>query len=124
MGRGVDFAIDMIDFTERPVKQIKQDYFCNPWLLSNQAGGDEYILIDEMQTQCFSVRQLKVRGSYIKKADSFYIGVVTKGKGAIKTGNALKSIKQWEKFFIPYNTKEVEYIAEDEMEIVLTFPPK
>jgi mannose-6-phosphate isomerase len=124
MGRDVDFAIDMIDFTERPVNQIKHDYFCQPRLLSKQSGSEENILIDNDQTPCFSVHQLKIKERFAKKVDTFYVGIVTNGSGTLSAGALQKKIKQWDKFFIPFNTDEVQFISDDEMEVVLTFPPK
>ncbi len=124
MGRGVDFAIDMIDFTKRQAEQIKQNYFCHSRLLTKQSEGEENILIDEKQTPCFSVHQLKIKEHFTKIADSFYVGIVTKGNGTISAGSLKTNLKQWDKFFIPFKTKEVEFASSDEMEVVLTFPPK
>lgn len=124
MGRDIDFATDMIDFTERPVPQIKNNYFCRPRMLKKNNGGEENILIDEIQTPCFSVHQLKIKKYFEKETDSFYIGIVAEGKGIITAGSNRNEIKTGDKFFIPFKTNKVEYTANSRMNIILTFPPK
>lgn len=123
MGRDVDFAINMVDFNRYETSQIKQNFFCNPQLITATSGGSEYSLINDEQTPCFSVNKLIVKKHFVKRSDSFYIGIVIEGNGEIGAGNSQKRIKKGDKFFIPHNTQEVEYSSNDNMEIVLAFPP-
>jgi mannose-6-phosphate isomerase len=124
MGRDVNFAIDMINFNSIPIEEIKKKYFCFPRLLDEQEGGSEYILIDKNQTHCFSVHKFKVNGGLIKNYNSFYVGIITNGQGTITAGSLKKKIKKGDKFFIPFFANDILYSAENEMEIVLTFPPQ
>lgn len=57
MGRGVDFAMDMIEFKPLPVEQVKQQYFSKPVLASKENNFEEWVLIGKEQTLCFSVRR-------------------------------------------------------------------
>ncbi len=123
MGRDVNFAMDMVDFQIHDSEQIKQDYFCQPRLLTTDSGGSEYRLIDDMQTPCFSVNKLTIEKQFVKRSDSFYVGIVIKGNGGIDAGDYHKEIKKGDKFFIPHKTTEVRYTTNDNMEIVLAFPP-
>lgn len=124
MGRDVDFALSMIDFTPHSVERIRQNYFCEPRLLSRQNDGEETILIDKKQTPCFSVHRLTITGNYVKNADTFYVGIVTKGSGTVLAGEEREFVKTGDRFLIPFNTHDVEYVSDREFEIVLTFPPE
>lgn len=124
MDRGIDFAMDMISFEEISVEKIKDDYFCKPRILKEQEGGYEAILIDTQQTNCFSVNRLNITKKYRKQSDSFYVGIVTEGKGVVKTENQELKVKKGSRFLIPFATEFVDYIAnDDQLEIVLAFPP-
>ena len=59
-------------------------------MLETQNNSSEYILIDEEKTNCFKVNRIDVKESYVKKADSFYIGIVTKGTGEININGNIK----------------------------------
>lgn len=124
MNRGIDFALDMIRFEALSVETIKSDYFSNPRIFAKQDGGYEVTLIDEQQTSCFGVNRLHISKSFTKKSSSFYIGIVTAGSGVVKTPNCEIQLKKGSRFFIPFSTDSVVYIADDMLEIVLTSPPK
>lgn len=123
MGRGVDFALDMVDYKKYDSNQIKQNFFCEPRLVTENSGGSEYRLIDDQQTQCFSVNKLSIEKHFVKRSDSFYVGIVKEGNGQINSGDSQIKLKKGDKFFIPYKTKDVEYTSNDNMEIILAFPP-
>ena len=123
MGRDVDFAIDMIDFNQYGIDQIKQNHFCQPKLIEANSGGNEYSLIDKKKTQCFTVNKLIIADTFLKKSDTFYVGVVTKGDGRIISDDSQANIKMGDKFLVPYKTKDVMFISNNGMELVLAFPP-
>lgn len=123
MGRGIDFAMNMIEFKPVTVDEIKKQYFCKPVLIQSENNYKEFILIGNEQTNCFSVRKLNIIGSYTRNSDSFHAGIVTSGEGTIKTETESFNIKKGDKFIVPFKTKEVTYTASNELEIALTFPP-
>jgi mannose-6-phosphate isomerase len=124
MGRNIDFALQMINFTPFSDEQIKNKYFYKPKLLHKYKKSKEEILIDENDTKCFSVIKLYVKDSLIKKSNSFYVGIITKGEGIIILGNKEIKVKFGDKFLIPFKTTSVEYKAVMDMEVILAFPPK
>jgi len=124
MNRGIDFALSMFNYESTSVDTIKERFFCHPCLLESQNQSNEYVLIDEQKTNRFKVNRIIVKGRYTKEADSFYIGIVTKGTGTINIQDHTYSVKEGSKFFVPYQTGSVTFISENEMEIVVTFPPE
>jgi mannose-6-phosphate isomerase len=123
MGRGVDFALDMIDFTPRPVEQVKEKYFCRPRSITQTDGFEELVLIGSEQTPCFSVHQLKINSSYNRKSAGFHVGIVSSGEGVAEAGSEKISLKKGDKFLVPFQTETVSYSGNG-LEIVLTYPPK
>jgi mannose-6-phosphate isomerase len=121
MGRGIDFAMDMMDFKQLPAEQARQQYFCKPALVHREKNYEEYILIGREQTSCFSVNRLKITGNHTRKSDIFHVGIVTRGEGIIKAGTESVPVKKGDKFLIPYKTSEVAYETTTELEIVLTY---
>jgi mannose-6-phosphate isomerase len=124
MGRGIDFALNMINFSILPTDEVRKKHFCTPRLFQQQAGGKEEVLIDTKNTPCFRVHRLTVRESFLKSSGSFYAAIVTKGEGLVRTKNDQHKLKRGDKFFIPHNQEEVSYFCNNEMEMVLTFPPE
>jgi mannose-6-phosphate isomerase len=124
MGRDIDFAMDMIEFRTIPAEEIKNKYFCRPKNFAHQEGGSEITLIDKNYTDCFSVHRIEVLSRFEKKADTFYVGVVTKGSGSIKSGEVIQEVHTGDKFLIPYNADKIEYKSNTAMEIILAFPPQ
>lgn len=124
MGRDVDFAMDMMDFTPKSVDRIKTDYFFQPQPLISDDMGEESVLISPRQNPCFSVHSLKVTKKYIRSSKGFHLGVVIGGEGTITSGNDSIQVKKWDKFLVPAQSSEVTYSSEHQMDVVLAFPPQ
>ena len=99
MGRDIDFALEMIDFKKISSEEIKRQLFCSPEIITVQEKSVEYKVIDVNKTPCFSVNKLDVQKRYKKKADSFYIGVVSKGNGRIDSVSQHLEVRAGDKFF-------------------------
>jgi mannose-6-phosphate isomerase len=124
MGRDIDFALEMINFNAISSDEIKQQLFCYPEIITVQEKSVEYKVIDMQKTPCFSVNKLDVHKRYKKKADSFYIGVVSKGNGRIDSESQHVEVRAGDKFFIPKKTGELQYNTEDGLQLFLVFPPQ
>lgn len=123
MNRGIDFALSMFNYEPTPVETVKERYFCQPRVLETQNQSAEYALIDEHQTPCFSVKRIDIKDGYVKEANTFYIGIVSKGSGTIITGDETYAVSEGSKFFVPYQTGPITFASESGMEIIATFPP-
>jgi mannose-6-phosphate isomerase len=124
MNKGIDFALSMFNFSPSPVETIREHNFCEPRALETQNQSNEYALIDKQNTPCFRVNRINVRDSFVKKSESFYIGIVTKGSGTIIIGDQRYQINEGSKFFVPYQTGFITFESESAMEIIATFPPE
>jgi len=124
MNRGIDFALSMFSYEATPVETITNQFFCEPRALETQNQSTEYALIDKQKTPCFSVNRIDVKDAYVKEANTFYIGIVSKGFGTLVAGNETYAVNKGSKFFVPYQTGPVTFASEIGMEIIATFPPK
>ncbi len=124
MNRGIDFALSMFNYESTPIEAIKERFFCEPHVLETQDQSTEYALIDDQKTLCYSVNRIDVKDCYVKEADTFYVGIVSKGSGTIVTGGETYPVSEGSKFFVPYQTGPVTFESESNMEITATFPPE
>jgi mannose-6-phosphate isomerase len=124
MNRGIDFALSMFNFETTSIEAIKECFFCQPSELETQGQSTEYALIDKQKTPCYSVNRIDVKDSYVKEADTFYVGIVSKGSGTITTDGQTHPASEGAKFFVPYQTGPVTFASESGMEIIATFPPE
>ena len=126
MDRDLDFALSMFNFGCFPLAKIQRDYFCFPRpIRSYDENGKELILIGWEKTNCFSVKKLEMAGTVVKQESSFYLGIVGKGNGQIRdqSGNTW-ALKQYDRFFVLFSAKEINYFATELWELYLFFPPE
>ena len=124
MGRDLEFAIEMINFTPINDEEIKRNLFCPPEVIDTQGKSASITWLGE-KTSCFSVNKLEVHQQYRKEADSFYVGIVTKGKGRIDSSSQTVDIKVGDKFFCTC-TKPGNYnsLPTEGLQLFFVFPPK
>lgn len=123
MGRDVDFALDMLDFTVCPADRIRDMTFCRPREVACWKGGSEEVLIDTTQTPAFSLHRLRVSGMLARAGHAFSAGIVTDGTGTIEAGGITHAIRRGDRFLVPHQTGEICYRSEGALEVVLAFPP-
>ena len=124
MNRGIDFALSMFNYEPTSIETIKERFFCEPCALETQHQSTEYILIGAPRTPCFSVNRIDVTDRYVKEADTFYIGVISKGSGTLATDDETYPVNEGSRFFVPYQTGPVIFETDSDMEIIATFPPQ
>jgi mannose-6-phosphate isomerase len=124
MGRDIETALDVFDFTAIPPKQVDATLRCQPKILSSDALGNSLEeLISAEQTPCFEVRRATVKSTFERKEDGFFYGVVISGSGTFKVGNETSQLKQWDRFFCPAGLKGFEYESKNGMSILECYGP-
>ncbi len=124
MKKEIDFALRMFNYQETSIENIKSSFFIKPKeLVSYNDESKEYVLIDENVTHCFRVKKLIVKGKISKAEDSFFIGIVIKGKGLIRDNKEQFSVKYGDKFFVPFKTEKIFIESEEGIEIFCALPP-
>lgn len=123
MGRGIDFALDMTDFSQVTTRQVIDRNFHSPSTLNRQDGGLEEILIDREQTPCFSLHRLRLKERFTRTTDRFAVGIVTRGTGRIRSEKFEQPLRYGDRFLVPHQTRRTDYSTDEGMEIVLALPP-
>lgn len=126
MGRDVDFALSMFDFSRTTVDDV-HDRFFSRLRMVNQFNPDssEASLIDERMTDCFSVRRLAVKGAIEKNEAGFYIAIVTEGSGAVESGDGEpRSLRFGDRFLVTGKADNTRYSSKNGMQLILALPPK
>ena len=105
-------------------KQIQDSYFIKPKeIFSYNDESKELVLIDKEVSDCFRVKKLVVKGKISKHEESFFIGIVTKGKGTITDNDRQYPVKYGDKFLVPFKTEEISIESRKGMEIYCALPP-
>jgi mannose-6-phosphate isomerase len=126
MGRGLDFCLEVFDFTENSMERIREKTFFQPQKIRDYPeGGSQYHLIGEETTPCMQVRQSVFTGTVEKREDQCFIGIVTKGRVRLSNGMESKVISSFDKFFFPAKASDIKMEALDgEATILECYPPR
>lgn len=124
MKRGLDFCLDVFDYTQYTPEYIQQNFKQKARKIAqyNEHSYKES-LVDAATTDRFRICKSTILGSVIKTEDEFFIAVVTKGSCTIKTPSQTLQLSQYETFFCPYGLSKFSIIAEDGAEIIECYPP-
>lgn len=103
MGRDVDFALEMIDATKRPLAEIERDYRCRP-TREAELGAGSYTdsLIGPEKTPCFRVKKTTLASPVVRPpSGGFHIGIVTAGACDVSVGGETLRLNRYDKYFLP-----------------------
>ncbi|MDI1335215.1 MAG: class I mannose-6-phosphate isomerase [Lacunisphaera sp.] len=124
MGRGLEFCLDVFDFSAWPAARLATEAACPP-RRRRALGPDSYQdnLIGPERTPCFQVRKSHVRGPVTKAEDSAYIGIVTAGACTVSAGGETHRLKACDKFFCPAGLGALQIEPGPAAEILECYPP-
>ena len=123
MGRGIETALDVFNYDPVPAEKIDEEFRCVPTLISNDEAGNTFEeLIGSDKTPCFKVKRASVNGYFKREEDSFFLGIVSQGSGALRIGNEVTQLKQWERFFFPAGVKDFQYESKTGMTVLECYP--
>jgi len=109
LGHGVDFAMEMIDFSPLPVIDAVQQYKLEPRCIRADAACSEHVLVDNRWVDCFETRKVVVRGATsIPKDDRLLVYIVVKGSGVLQVKDEKVPVKEGSKVLIPAAASSVE----------------
>lgn len=124
MKRGLDFCLDVFDYTQYSPEYIKQNFQQKPKKLAQyNALSFKESLVDASTTDRFRICKSTINGTIQKTEDDFFIGIVTKGNCTVQTQSGVVKLKQYDTFFVPYGLEEFTIISEEGAEIVECYPP-
>ncbi|MEX2680698.1 MAG: class I mannose-6-phosphate isomerase [Candidatus Sigynarchaeota archaeon] len=102
LGKDVDFAMDMIDFSPHPVIDVFQKYRIQPRCIREDAACSEHVLVDGRHVDCFEARKVVIRGAAsIPKDDRLLVYITIKGSGQLQVKDEIVAVKEGSKVLIP-----------------------
>ncbi|OHD62691.1 MAG: hypothetical protein A2096_16035 [Spirochaetes bacterium GWF1_41_5] len=124
MGRDVDFALSMFDFTAYTPEKIKEKFFIKPQTEYSGSGSIIDSIFDTRSTACFRVKHCTVKNTLCLEKNSFLIVIILSGSGKIQAGAETLEAKIYDKFFIPFGSANVRLLSETGMECLCALPPE
>lgn len=124
MKRGLDFCLDVFDYTQYTPEYIQENFQQKPKKMVeyNELSYKES-LVDASTTDRFRICKSTINGTVQKIEDEFFIGIVTKGSCTVKTKSGSIELSQYDTFFCPYGLDEFTIIAHEGAEIIECYPP-
>jgi mannose-6-phosphate isomerase len=124
MNRGLEFCLDIFDFSAWPVARLATEAAC-PARRRRALGLDSWQddLIGPERTPCFRVRQSFVRAPLAKSEAACYIGIVTEGTCTVEAGGERHALRRHDKFFCPAGLGPVNIHPASTVTLLECYPP-
>jgi len=125
MGRGLDFCLDVFDYTEQSVADVRRKYRLSPGPLIKSSGAI-YEELAAPPAAPFVVRRLSIQPNATISLDvtPFGAAIATRGKVAIDCGTEKAILDQGQSLFIAAAAKTLKIHSEIHSELCLVQPAK
>lgn len=124
MGRGLDFCLDIFDYTQYSADEIREKSMVKPKLLEVTEQYTAEQLVGTGLTSCFEVNRLRINGemTYHKKPIP-QLGVTCNGILRFKADGQELTLKRGDSFFLAAGLSEctIENITDEIAEVCLVF---
>lgn len=100
MGRDLDFALGVFDFTALPADAVQARHFFRGRPLPFP-GGVRHRLLGPGETPCFEVDRLELKGESILREEAYGVSLVLSGTLQVDDGIARHTFRQGDRFFFP-----------------------
>lgn len=122
MGRGLDFCLDVFDYTQYSTEEIEEKSRLWPYVLREGENYRLEQLADSRITSCFEVKRLRVRnGGMSLDGGTMMTGVVTRGRLILRCGDEEEVLKCGDSVMIAAAAKTIQAAAAGEEETELCF---
>lgn len=124
MGRGLDFCLDVFDFSAWPHSRVSVEAACPP-LRRRALGPDSWQddLIGPNRTSCFRMRISHIHSEVTKAEDSCYVAIVTEGACEVAVGGERHRIERYNRFFCPAGLGPVTISPRPNTRLLECYPP-
>ncbi len=124
MGRGIDFALSLIDRDAHPPEEIEARVRCPPGRIHDFGTGsfrDE--LIGPARTPCFRVWRTVLAGPLERAEDAYRIVIVSDGACTVSTPAGAHRLRRYDKILLPAGIGPVRFEPEPTVELIECLPP-
>ena len=119
MGRGLDFCLDVFDYTEQSAAEVKRKYRLSPRALAVNGSGAVCEELASAPVAPFAVRRLSLEiGAAVSMAgNTFRVVIATRGKALIKAGGETAALQRGQSLFIAAAAEHLEIHSSVETEL-------
>lgn len=125
MGKGLDFCLDIFDYSSYTVDEIRSKFFLKPEVLEeNDSYKLERILSGDI-SKTFEVQKMTIKGSSTLELDErFMVAIVCKGATTLSSSDETIELSYPDSFFVSAATKKISFEpkGDEECEVVLILP--
>lgn len=121
MNRGLDFCLDIFDYSPVSAEEVRARHFFGPLPLATEGQSLRESLIDGRATKCFEITRTTLRGKWEREEGRYGVFLVLSGKGTISARGETHPFGPYDRFFLPANLGE--YTLEGEATILECWPP-
>ncbi len=116
MGKNLTFCIDVFDYTEYSVEQVKDTFFLNPEVVVEEDHFIAKRLVPATIAPSFEVYSVKTKGEKeLNLSDErFWVGVCVSGSIQLRTEDCVEVVKEGDSFFISSSVQQVIFESNDE----------
>ena len=125
MGRGLEFCLDIFDYTEYSKEKIISTCRVNPVVSEKTFGFERQLLVGENLTSCFFVEKLNASQAVsIEHNHKFTLGVVCEGACLLKAGEQEIKLKRGDSFAMAAAVDSYEILTQEKAGLCMVYPGK
>lgn len=115
MGRGLDFCLDIFDYTQYTVDDIKEKFFLEEAIVKQDEHFCFRRLVSSDIALSFEVYSLEIKGQQNLQLDErFWVGVCVSGKTKISSEDTEIEVEEGDSFFVSASIREISISADSE----------
>lgn len=115
MGKGLDFCLDVFDYTEYSVAEIQHKFFLEKELIHEADESTIYKLIPASISRTFEVFSYEISAeSHFQLDERFMVGLNLEAAIKVSSGEESIVIEKGESFFIPSHVESVTFSPIDQ----------
>jgi mannose-6-phosphate isomerase len=126
-GAGFDNLFKCFHYNGYTREEVYENWRLVPRLLNKNTAYEEWELIGAGHADFFSMKKVIIRGEYrYYTGDCFSNAVVISGHGKVHDGYVESTITQGDRMFIPAQTGQLTWTADEAsvLELIFCYPPK
>ena len=124
MGRGIDFALSMLDFSVCSPEEIRGRFFMRPQVRLDACGCRREELFTGENARCFRADRIRIdHGAETVANEGFSVLVCTAGTGTLSAGGRERALHYGSRILLPYGLREFT-LTGNSLEVALVMPPE
>ena len=124
MGKGIDFCMNIFDYTYHSKEDILRNFFLTPEPIHKESSVLIERLIPGSISGCFETERITIHNGHseINLDNRYAVLLCTKGNGTVESGYYAYPVSILDSFFIAANTQKISVTTTEEIELCLIKP--